>query len=264
MFRSVTIAVAALLIAAVPSAPAQSSRPKFEVASIKPNNSHSDSSNTGMGPGFLAARNLTLRMLMKMAYHVQDYQIIGGPSWISYEAFDVEAKAAAGAIPALVQQAAASGEDPTALMLQSLLEDRFQLKLRHETRDLPVYTLNIAKNGSLLKPTREQKAPNGMKILFADITGTSVPLSQFMTALAAQLDRPVLDKTRLEGYFDFHLKWSPQATSPDTRPELSPPLDATGPSLFTALEEQLGLKLESSKGPVEVLVIDSVQKPSEN
>src|SRR5262252_6418455 len=93
-------------------------------------------------------------------------------------------------------------DDPTALMLQSLLEDRFQLKLRREMRELPVYTLNIAKNGSSLNPTTEQKAPNGMKTLFGDIIVTSVPLSQFVRALSAQLDRPVVDKTKLEGYVD--------------------------------------------------------------
>lgn len=252
---------AVIALGAVICVSAQDSRPRFEVASVKRNNSHSGQSGMGMGPGFLTATNVTLNMLMKTAYRVQDYQIIGGPSWISYEAFDVEAKAAAGAIPPKTTQTDATKEDPTERMLQSLLEDRFQLKLRSETKELPVYALNVVRSGPLLKASPEQKAPNGLKILFGDITATSVPLSQFIAALSAQLDRPVLDKTNLPGFFDFHLKWSPQATS------VAPPdvaLDPTGPSLFTALQEQLGLKLESARGPVEVLVIDSVSKPSEN
>jgi uncharacterized protein (TIGR03435 family) len=223
-------------------------------------------------------------------------QIIGGPDWLDTDHFDIEAKPQGD--PSLI-----SGEQ-TRLMVQSLLEDRFQLKVHHELRQLPVYNLVVAKNGPKLKLSDDQKPPvPGNNRSQADtpskgpqgvsephrggtalirgrtctiLAGKAIPIntvdSAMLTSLPtllqgvleqAGLDKtdlkgwPVVDKTGLKGSFDIELQFTPDTLGP------APP-DACGPSLFTALEEQLGLKLESARGPVEVIVIDSVSKPSEN
>jgi uncharacterized protein (TIGR03435 family) len=258
--------------------PAQ--KPSFEVASIKPNIS-SDERVALLTPpgGRIVATNVTLKTLMAVAYRLPESRIFGGPSWLTTDRWNVEAKAEEGSIPD-----AARLPDPTVtptlmLMTQSLIENRFQLKLHREMRELPVYELFVTKAGLKMKlsedqgstsaPTLPQEGrptPRGfLKMGVSEIEANGIPFANFIAGLAQQLRRPVIDKTGLKGLYDIKLQWTPELGPTSSGPEQAPPpADSSGPSVFTALQEQLGLRLESAKGPVEVIVIDSVQKPSEN
>jgi bla regulator protein blaR1 len=263
---------------------------KFEVASIRP--ARAGDGRTMMmrllsrpDDGRLYADNVTLKMLIHMAYQVQDSQITGGPSWMDTDRFDIQATADSALDAELRKLTPDQGRAVKERMLQRLLADRFQLTLRHETKELPIYSLVVAKGGPKLPPTKVAddapgpdgvKAPGGMGGMFrstgpGQITVERAPVSMFAQFLARELNRTVLDKTGLTGRYDFSLQWTPdeneQPMGPPgggPRPEGAPAPQASGPSLFTALEDQLGLKLESQKGPVDVLGIDHVEKPSEN
>jgi uncharacterized protein (TIGR03435 family) len=143
------------------------------------------------------------------------------------------------------------------------LADRFQLKLHRETKDEPVYALVVGKSGTKLQQSSGNEASGfrGLRIGRGQFTGSVATLEMLTTALANQVGRPVLDRTGLNGSFNFKLEWIPDAAPGGDAPS---PSDSTGPSLFTALQEQLGLKLESARGPVEILVIDHVERPGEN
>ena len=263
MFRNVTTVLAALLIAVAPSAHAQSARLKFEVASVKRNNSGSRASSCCAGPGRLVGTNVTPGMLITVAYKVQDFQVVGAPAWVNSDRYDIEAKADDSV-------ASQGNSNTTGPMLQSLLEDRFKLVVRRETRELPIYELTVAKSGSKLKaegcntrdpnspPSRQRPSDCGFSVMDNNmIRATHIDMDRFVPMLTFWVRRTVVDKTGFKGTFDVDLKWNPDeaAATPGTD---------TAPSIFTAIQEQLGLKLESSKGPVEVLVIDSVHRPSEN
>jgi uncharacterized protein (TIGR03435 family) len=230
-------------------------QPKFEVASIKPADPSTRGFRVQTAPGGrYIASGVTVTFLMEAAYGVRDFQISGGPGWIGNERFEINAKAESGT-------EGKPGE--MAIRLQALLADRFQLKLTHETRELPIYALMVAKSGSKLK---ESTAEGGMSFGRGKVVATGMNLASLVNALSQQLGRPVVDKTGLTGNYDFKLEWTPelgQPLGPKETPE-SVSVDSSGPTLFTALQEQLGLKLESTKGPVEILVIDRVEKPTEN
>ena len=295
---SITLAFM-LTLPCAPDSHAQSAavRPAFEVASIKPG------VNCGAGrvgpppsPGRLNMQCATLRDLIRVAYDTfangptpkaRRIPILGGPSWLDSERFDIEASASGGA--SLVQMAGP--------MLQVLLEDRLNLTLHRETREMPVYLLTIAKTGvkkgafkevvcvpqdlnRLGLPAIGQAAPaicDRLMIMRAgpnvavDIYGTSMAsLSEGL--LSSRLDRPVIDKTGLAGRFDLHLEFVPDDSVPGFRgrggvgePGTSVGLgDGAGPSIFTALPEQLGLKLSAATGRAEVIVVDHAEKPSAN
>jgi uncharacterized protein (TIGR03435 family) len=233
-------------------------------------------------------------MLIMNSYRVQDFQVIGGPDWIDTAHFDVQAKAEDGTIPETRNQRDDPNRiGPLELMMQSMLADRFQLSLTHETQELPVYTLTIAKDGPKIKPVAMDLNPAepasvsgagrgpagvpaqgavGVGSMSTNVNGTkgemnanTVPLSRFIQALSRQLRRPVIDQTNLKEMYTIHLEWAPDTLATGGNPAgAAAPADPTGPSLFTAIQEQLGLKLNSAKGPVEVLVIRSVEKPSDN
>ena len=254
--------------------------PTFEVASIKRNNSGTGMMSVGMQPGGrLHMVNVPVRNLIIRAYGVQPYQIIGGPDWITSDRFDVLTKAEGDATPEQVN-----------LMLRSLLAERFKLAVHTETRELPVYYLvNARDDGRLgpdLKPAAVPCGPPGrgraggplpgrgagggcgMMMTFGRVQASGQPIAAIATSLANQLGRPIIDKTGLTGSYDFTLSWTPEGGRgggplPPGVPE-PPPIDPNGPSLFTAIQEQLGLKLESDRGPVEVIVIDGVEPPTED
>jgi uncharacterized protein (TIGR03435 family) len=148
-------------------------------------------------------------------------------------------------------------------MFQQILADRFKLVAHHETRELPIYQLTIGKNGSKLKESAPDDPastkPSRKGIMFGPgrgkVTATGGSLSMFITALSRQLGRIIVDKTGLTGRYDFTLEWTPDDAAPS---------DQSGPGIFTAIQEQLGLKLEPTKGPVDVIVIDHIEKPSAN
>jgi len=255
-------------------------RPSFEVATVKSGASGDNRIAILAQPGGrFVATNATLKMLMGTAWRVRDFQISGGPGWAGTDRWNIEAKAEAGSIPPPTGPPDPTVVPPLMLMLQSLIEDRFQLKMHRETKELPVYEIVVARGGPKIKPSEDQSPPSpgqpqrggpmprgSMRMGRGDLEANGVPVSNFILGLSQQLGRPVIDKTGLKGLYDFKLQWTPefgQGPIVPGGPEPPPP-PADGPSIFTAIQEQLGLRLESTKGPVEVLVIDSVQKPSEN
>ena len=226
----------------------------FDVVSIKPTPPGVRSIAIGTKPGRFLAKGATLSFLLQYGYNLQEFEIMGGPSWIQSDRFDIEGKFDGEDIPARMIP-----------MLREVLADRFKLKFHRETSDLPIYELIVAKNGSKLRaagPETKDKEPR-----FGPSEGRLVASNQTMPALATVLTRSlrrrVLDRTNLKEHFDFVLQWTPDENqTPPLRP--GGPPDPNGPSIFTALQEQLGLELKSARGPVEVLVIDHVEKPSTN
>jgi uncharacterized protein (TIGR03435 family) len=274
----VTFAVISLLSQTAPQKPA------FEVASIKLTTVRGPI-NTPPGGTFVAAGQ-SLVGLIQYAYRIRGYQVIGGPGWANTDLWVIQAKAPEGSVLARpnpdmadfdAMERMLSQPDKIALMLQSLLEDRFQLKIHHETKEMGVYELAVAKNGLKMKlaadQTRPEPPPPGLfprqvngelrrgSALMGrgSFEGQAIPFWTLFNSIRNQLDRPLMNKVDLKGLYDIKLKWEPdnlQATPGGVPPE--------GPSLTTALQEQLGLRLESTKGPVDVIVIESVQRPSEN
>lgn len=245
-------------------------RPAFAVTSVKPSHTNCCVSG-GVGNGGSVNRNVTVKMLIVTAYRIQEFQISGGPAWIASERFDVEGKA----------------DDPKAdfdqlrLMLQSLLEDRFSLKVHRETKETAVYALVIGKKGLKIRPSADQTSPdvNGptppgstgpnhgaFRFGPGSMIGNAVTLSLFSRFLSQRLDRVVIDRTNLAGRFDIHLQWTPDNGENPSSSHTSYIAQSgeSGPSIFTAVREQLGLRLEPAKGAVELLVIDHVESPTAN
>jgi uncharacterized protein (TIGR03435 family) len=246
---------ALIAIAFVVSCQAQS--PAFEVASVKLNRLGGDRGGISLLPGRITVSNMTLKGLVRYAYDVRDIQISGGPPWFDSDRWDIAATAT-GTIT----------DEERRQMLQTLLADRFQLTLRLESKELPVYALTLAKSGSKMKPNPDEKPPRlqmGASVKgLLKLNGEDAPVSRLAAVLVAQVGRIVVDRTGLEGRFDFSLEWVPDAANlPSINGAKMVPAE-DGPSLFTAVQEQLGLRLESTKAAVEVLVIDRAQKAAEN
>jgi uncharacterized protein (TIGR03435 family) len=220
----------------------------FEVASIKPNHSGSGSSGDNTAHGRLTVTNDSLKDLMQLAFGVKDFQIEGGPGWIATERYD---------IVATTGKAGDLTEAELRPMLQALLADRFALKFHRETKQITVYSLVVAKNGPKLTEhmgggdNSNSNTSGGAEK--RTMTVTNGNMTRLARNLERQVGRIVTDNTGLTGAYDYKLEWAPDQ-SPDT----------SLPSLFTALQEQLGLRLDSGKGPAEIIVIDSVEKASEN
>ncbi len=227
--------------------------------------------------GRFVAGNAPVTFLIQRAYGVQGFQVVGGPSWISTDGYDIEAKPEGN-----------TDQKQMWLMVQTLLADRFKLSMHRETRDLPVYDLQAVKGGPKLPtpagrpcsevltalpgPGQPRPAPPcGPGVVQAGtglaMEGISVSMPAFAKMISTMVGREVIDKTGFAGRFSLHLEFATDALAglPNpTGPDVSAPPDAGKPTLFTALQEQLGLKLEASKGPVEVFVIDHVERPTEN
>jgi uncharacterized protein (TIGR03435 family) len=244
-------------------------RPNFAVATVKPADLslRQQIDMRALPGGAVTATAVTLKFLISVAYQVQNVQISGGPSWIATAEFDVLAKPAEGEKPEL------------RAMLQALLEDRFKLSVHRETKQLSVYELKLAKPGAglgrNLKISSEGKCSadppvpgtvpcGGFVRRQGYLTGRNAPLSALCSPLSLILDRPVLDKTGMSNAFDLTLEWTPDSIGESARADVQPGAKSDLPSLFTALEEQLGLKLEGAKAPTEVLVVDHVETPSGN
>ncbi|HEY4837073.1 MAG TPA: TIGR03435 family protein [Candidatus Acidoferrales bacterium] len=253
---------------------AASTSPKFEyeVASIKPNKSNGQGSyGITTAPDGLTVTNTPLIMLIQSAYGIFNRdRIVAAPGWVDTERYDVAAKIEASVIDDLQKLNPSQISSARNQMLQALLADRFMLALHRETRELPVYSLVVAKNGPKIHQSKTDdvvagsngrggRAP-GMTAKNGSIKGHSVTLGSFADFLAAQLSRPVLDRTGLTSLYDLDLQWTPDDNELQSPPGSAP----NGPAIFTAIQEQLGLKLESGKGPVEVIVIDHIERPSGN
>lgn len=241
----------------------------FEVVSVKANKSGGGRGGMRPQPTGIVITNLNLKFIIQDAFSVEDFQISGGPNWIENERYDIAAKAKG---PITTEQ--------RKLMVQTLLADRFHLSHHRETKEYPVYALVVNKNGPKLHPAASDTTPQ----IFMKPTPTGLQLTgqkSSMQALANLLTllmhRTVIDRTGIVGDFDFKAEWVPDQTqvggneliqaarslNPDqVQGDLSP--NASGTSLTAALQEQMGLKLEAAKGPVQILVIDHVERPAEN
>jgi uncharacterized protein (TIGR03435 family) len=264
-------------------AQAPPARPSFEVASIKPNPpGETRVFMTGVGETYVAT-GMTLPRLIGYAYRVREFQISGATGWMTSDRWEILAKAPEGSIPPRPTKADPNVPDTKALMLQSLLEDRFKLKIHRETREQPVYELVAAKGGAKIRLSEDQgpiaprppdtlrsgmfngKMPRGSySTSNGRFDATAIGIDVFVSYLIPHLDGPVIDKTALEGLYDFSLRYAQKPGSFAFASPDSPVDDLSGPSIYTALREQLGLQLNRGKGPVEVIVIDRAQKPTPN
>jgi uncharacterized protein (TIGR03435 family) len=253
VFRTLVWAMAGIAAA---SASAQSIS---YVASVKPNNAADPRGFTEYQPGGrFTATAATVRTLLRLAYRVQDYQLVGAPAWFSTKRFDIAAKVEDNPPPSLQ------------IFLQTLLKDRFGLVIHNEIRDLPTFALVLAKSDGKLGPqlihsafdcAAYMAAPHGppepgrtpncaTRINAGSLSGRSITMTQLATSLAPFVNRFTVDKTGLTGGFDVELTWTAD--------------DSSDPGIFTTIQEQLGLKLVPEKGPVNVAVVDRAAEPSEN
>jgi uncharacterized protein (TIGR03435 family) len=254
-------AVNAPLLRAQSSQPEQTtnaSLPAFDAASIKPNNSGSVSMSGSVGDNLYRMSNATPIYLIKYAFNMQDDQISSAPNWVDAKRYDIEAKVGD---KEYAKWLTISYEQRRNLMrqaMQSLLADRFKLKVTHETKQLPVYALVIAKGGPKMTESTDPPSPIPdcprpcLSSNNSTMDGLAGSLGQILR------DRVVLNETGLTGHYVLALHWVPQSQSPSDQP------DDSGPSIFTALEEQLGLRIESTTGPVDTIVIDHIEEPSPN
>jgi uncharacterized protein (TIGR03435 family) len=221
--------------------------PRFEAASIKRNLSHEVNTRIEISGGRLTVTNATLKTLIRNSWDLLAFQFAGGPGWMDSDMFDIQATT--GTSEKLTNERLRP-------LLRSLLADRFALKVHFETRETNVYALVPARDGSKLKENASDMEPGINTSKFGNsgrMIGTREPISILAGNLGNQLGRIVIDKTALAGAYDWKLEWDP-----------NPSADSTLPSLFTAVQQQLGLKLEPQKGPMEVLVIDSAEHPTGN
>jgi uncharacterized protein (TIGR03435 family) len=241
-----------LLLLGTELAHAQTSAPTFEVTTIKPTGPSSDGhTHINYPPGDrFSASNITLLALMQWAYGMPERQILDGPPWLGSTRFDIQATADTDQIKGLTGE---QDRDLKRRMVQALLVDRFHLKLHQETRALPAYDLILAKGGSKLQPTKSSGKNYG--IGRTHFNGEGLTMTSIAEELSQITGRVVVDKTNLADRYDFKLEWSGDD---------APATDNSAPSLFTAIQEQLGLKLEPVKEPVPVLVIDHIETPTPN
>lgn len=272
--------------------PTSGAKPKFEVASVRPNTSGDGKVMLGIQPGGrFNALNVPLWDLIRQAYNLQRSQIVGGPDWLETARYDIVAKAE-GEIP---RSGPGAPSGPLNFMMQDLLEERFKLKAHRDTREMPIYALTLARSDQKLgqglrssstdcdgfrargrgapggrgAPPRAMFTPGerptcGMMVGLGQVTAGAVSMSQLALMLSQFTQRIVVDRTGLKGNFDVDLTFTPERipSGPPPPGVQLPPIDPNGPSIFTAVQEQLGLKLASERGPVEVLVIDHVERPT--
>lgn len=251
---------------AIPDAPppvaamAPDAKPTFEVATIKPSNPAVQSKFITFRGRQVIVVNNSVTELIAFAYGIHPRQIQGAPAWLESEHYDIDGQPGAPGQPSLAQ---------TGVMLQRLLEDRFHLRFHRDKKELSVYLLTSGKNGHKLAPSSSDPhaAPRLAFAKLGLLPAGNASMDEFAGQLqAVVLDKPVLNQTGLAGRWDFTLRWTPDATQfigfgGGTAP---PPDPDAPPDLFTAVQQQLGLKLESTRAPADVFVIDGVEKPSAN
>ena len=242
--------------------------PAFEVSTVKQNKSRNTGSIFSFQNGRFTAFNASLMSLIgREAYGITDLQILGGPKWLNSERFDIEAKTDSSVADKLRMLEGDQRTLEEQRILQQLLADRFKLATHWDAKDLPVYALVVGKKGANLHASTEPNS--GPHIFF--ITGqfiaqdrTLQEIARAMTQqLSGELGRIVVDQTDLKGRYDLTLRWTPDIDAAPVKGDNASPAPS-GPSIFTAIQEQLGLKLESTRAKVQVLVIDHAEMPSEN
>ena len=273
VYTAITLRLGALALVCVPFAWSQAK--EFDVASIKPHQGHDFRVGIEVAPGGLfRATNIPLNMLMQTAYDLLPGQLSGVPQWAESEHYDIEAKVAG-------PEASGKGMDAMRPYLQSLLASRFQLKFHRENRDMQVYHLATAKGGPKMKEGEAGASGHAATHMgHGLIKSSNLSMDQLAITLSRQLGTPVVNQTGLAGQYRVELQFSadspaghgngsghgggggdhggPSAGGPAVAP------GGEGPTIFTALQEQLGLKLESKKGPMNVFIVDKIEKPEEN
>ncbi len=256
-------------VAAQQSPPAASAekQPSFEVVSIKPSQPDDQRHSWNSSIDRVAIENYTLRRMIRRAYGLKsDSQVVGGPDWLDKQAYDISAKVDDAEVAKMRKMGGPELNEEFGLLLQSLLAERFQVKVSRGKRDVPVYALLVDKSGAKLTPSTAPLEAVGTKAernhSLSTTNGHMTAIAISMDSLADDLttmpesgDRVVLNRTGLSGDFDFKLDWA------EDRGDGVPP-DSPYPGLFTALQEQLGLKLESQKGSVEVVIVDAATRPT--
>lgn len=240
------------MLFAAQRAHAQTSAPAFEVATIKPTGPSSDGhTHINYPPGDrFSTSNITVLALMQWAYGMPERQILDGPPWLGSTRFDIQGTIDTDRIKGLTGE---QDRDLKRRMVQALFADRFQLKLHQETRSLPAYDLVPAKGGLKLNPSKSNGKSIGVGRTY--FHGEGLTMTSIAEELSKITGRVVVDKTNLADRYDLKLEWSADD---------APATDNSAPSLFTAIQEQLGLKLEPAKEPVPVLVIDHIDLPTAN
>jgi uncharacterized protein (TIGR03435 family) len=270
--------------------------PSFEVATVKPAAADARGMRMQRLPDGFRMVNVELSVIVRNAYGAHsDAQLVGGPEALLDQRFDVEGKMDADTAAQLKAMSRDDQQRRNALMMQALLRDRFQLKMHVEMRELPVYALLVAKGGSKLQPSAPapsspspapeagrplpdlpdqlpQRPPPGASYMRVNSTkaemsvsgGTMEQLAGMLTGQDETGDRVIIDKTGLAGKYDWHLEWAREETGTESKSADGSPSDSDAPGLFTALQQQLGLRLEAQKGPVQVIVVDHLEAPSPN
>ena len=245
---------------------------KFEVASVKPADPDAQGTRIQLAPGGgMNMVNASVKQLITFAYDVRESQLMGGPNWLESQRYDIIAKAPPSEGPTDPRQMTSDQREILQRQMRervrNLLADRFQLTIHRETKEIPIYALVLGKNGSKIQPAKEQQGPrHGMQLRRGQMNAEGASLQMLTNALSNVTGRPVIDRTGLQGNFDFKLEWTPEsaALTPGASGEPGSQVDLSGPTIFTAVQDQLGLKLESQKGPVEMIVIDRLEKASAN
>ena len=258
----------------------------YDVVSIKrnsfpPGTNLAGKIGTSDTPDGLTARFVPIKQIIQRAYGAESYQISGGPDWLSSERYDIDAKFDSSTADELQKLSPTDRILARQQMLQKILAERFNLTVHKDSKELQTYSLIVAKNGPKLQEVKLDDAdaskpkagpaPGSSQMMaggtVGQIRGFASPLSNLALMLTNYLHRPVIDRTGLTGIYDFTLRWTPDTnqTQDSSITNGLPSGDPTGsPNIFTAIQEQLGLKLESAKGPVEIFVIDKIERPSGN
>jgi len=260
LIPGLAVLVPAIVLAWQVSAPGA-----FDAASVKPSNSSNGGFSMGTSKGRLTVTNVPVRELILKGFHLKDSQVSGGPGWLSTERYDIVAKTSNTTI----------SDDNLWLLLQPLLTERFKLKFHRETKQLPVYSLVVAKGGPKLTPHiggaegKDEPTISGrMGSGKASLDVKKISMARLADTLGGYMDHTVIDRTGLKGDYDFKLDWAQEHPGEEigssVLTSLQEGLGLAGPTIFTAVQEQLGLKLESAKGPVETIVIDGAERPTAN
>jgi uncharacterized protein (TIGR03435 family) len=236
---------------------------RFEVASLKPSTTNNPGGGIRPAPGGqrYVANNCPIKLMIQVAYRIKAEQIVGGPGWLDTDRFDLDAKAEK-----------QSNADELHVMLMNLLADRMQLKFHREQKEMPMYALTVDKAGQKMAPHEAANAGEPWidvaqpKPFHLVLTATSVPLDYVAFRLSQLLDRPVVDLTNLKGGYDFKMEYTRDLPPgfPEGGKINGEDPDLSGPTIFVALKQQLGLDLKAQKGPVDVIAIDHVEKPTGN
>jgi uncharacterized protein (TIGR03435 family) len=257
------IAISFLLLTAAAFGQAS---PSFEVVSVKLSDPNARGNYYSFNHAGVSVENGTLSGIIEMAYDVRGFQVAGGPGWIGTDRYQVTAKFS----PEDEKALPADGTERTRQMrlrLQAVLAERFQLRIHRETREQPEYSLVVGKNGPKMTEGDASLPQAGISANCGGMKGTRARMATLSVVLSRQLQRPVLDHTNLTGMYDFEMTFTPESGCGSAQPDSGTSVAEAAlarPSIFTAIQEQLGLKLESVRGPVEVIVIDRVEKPDPN